>query len=387
MLDARGKLWDDLNARAIKISLTAGASKGSDATSLYEGDGEESDVLYDKQAERWVRDKPNCLSDFTGRPRLFEAAGDVTDKSILDVGCGEGYVARHLRRSGAGKVVGVDISDGMIKAAQGAESRQNLGGLTYATGSSTDLALTLVNNKDELGLTPAAKDAPTAHGNFDMSVAVFLFNYLSVAEMQNTMLQVYQLLKPGGAFVFSVPHPMMAGQHHTAGNAEFGFGGDGSYSGYFSSRDVSLPGVITKKDGTKLNVRMVHKTIEDYVSSIRKIGFALDRMIECTVTETHLKEDPSFFMPLKDLPLHIVFRVIKPEAVALPAAPADAAFELPSGLVVLHLATAALAFVLGAAIMRFTAAPEKSAPSRKGSFANTKDLVNDLITPDTHSAM
>ena len=29
-------------------------------------------AMYDKQATKWSRDEPRCLSDFTGRPRIFE---------------------------------------------------------------------------------------------------------------------------------------------------------------------------------------------------------------------------------------------------------------------------------------------------------------------------
>ena len=315
-------------------------------------------------------------------------------------------MARHLRRTGAQKVVGIDISDKMIAAAQATERKQNLQGLHYATGNSTDLVSVLEANSESLGLeTSAGKHIQ--YGGFQLAVAVFLFvrpppapapsplnphspsttrplprsngrlipprscsapcalvrckapvsaqlhtrshtdryrvgpsdlismhdcefrfvcvlqNYLTNDEMQLTMMQVYDLLLPGGAFVFSVPHPMMAGKHHKTGDsAEFGFGGDGSYTGYFSSRDVSLPGVITTKDGQKLNVRMVHKTFEDYFVAIRKIGFEFDSIKECHVTPEHLEADPTFFSPLVDLPLHIVFRVVKPvvnDAVCIPS--------------------------------------------------------------------
>ena len=140
------------------------------------------------------------------------------------------------------------------------------------------------------------------------TAARFLFNYVTIDEMASTMLEVRRLLRPGGAFVFSVPHPMMAGAHHESAHGAFGFGGDGSYSGYFSSRDVSLPGVITTRDGQRLNVRMMHKTFEDYFRSIRAAGLLIDAVVECAVTEAHCLEDPNFFGPLKDVPLHVVFR-------------------------------------------------------------------------------
>ena len=125
--------------------------------------------------------------------------------------------------------------------------------------------------------------------------------------------QVYDMLVPGGAFIFSVPHPMMAGKsgQQTAGGAKFGFTSD-EYTGYFSARDVAIPGEISTRDGKSLKVRMIHKTFEDYMGALTSAGFVLEELKECSVTEEHLKLDPTFFGPVSDLPLHAVFRCVRP---------------------------------------------------------------------------
>ena len=44
-----------------------------------------SKTMYNKQATKWVRTKPRCLSDFTGRPVVFEmlsATNIVVSKSF-----------------------------------------------------------------------------------------------------------------------------------------------------------------------------------------------------------------------------------------------------------------------------------------------------------------
>ena len=125
--------------------------------------------------------------------------------------------------------------------------------------------------------------------------------------------QVYDMLVPGGAFIFSVPHPMMAGKsgQKMAGGAKFGFTSD-EYTGYFSARDVAIPGEISTRDGKSLKVRMIHKTFEDYMGALTSAGFVLEELKECSVTEEHLKLDPTFFGPVSDLPLHAVFRCVRP---------------------------------------------------------------------------
>ena len=47
-------------------------------------------------------------------------------------------------------------------------------------------------------------------GLFDLSVAVFVLNYLTITDMDKTFKDVSLLLKPGGHFVFIVPHPFMS---------------------------------------------------------------------------------------------------------------------------------------------------------------------------------
>jgi ubiquinone/menaquinone biosynthesis C-methylase UbiE len=48
----------------------------------------------------------------------FAQAGDVTDRAILDVGCGSGVYAVDFARRGAGRVVGVDFSSNMLNLAE-----------------------------------------------------------------------------------------------------------------------------------------------------------------------------------------------------------------------------------------------------------------------------
>ena len=48
----------------------------------------------------------------------FERAGDVTGKTVLDVGCGSGVYSVDFARRGARRVVGVDFSENMLALAR-----------------------------------------------------------------------------------------------------------------------------------------------------------------------------------------------------------------------------------------------------------------------------
>lgn len=245
-------------------------------------------ALYNEASNDWQRSEPLLLSDFTARPFLLNWCEPTRDLNVLDLGCGEGYFARGLKKQGAGKVTGIDISEEMIRGAQAREASEQLG-IDYRQGLATDL------------------DAVPAQ-SFDICVAVFLFNYLDLKQTQHTMREVYRVLKPGGRFIFAVPHPSLA--FVTEKVAPFYF--DSAGKGYFSGRDCQFEGKIWRRDGKSVPVRSVHKTLEDYMSSLATAGFeTMPQLAELRATEEHLAQDPAWFGPLRDKPLHLAFQLRK----------------------------------------------------------------------------
>ena len=137
---------------------------------------------------------------------------------------------------------------------------------------------TLLSFPDPPRLCPSKLGSNFEIGLFDLSVAVFLFNYMTISGMNQTFEDVFSLLKPGeipslgpdtrnkttlthesslicifcncyiphscnslgGHFVFSVPHPFMASHN----SATFGFQGNKTDGSYFSMRDTCIEGHI-----------------------------------------------------------------------------------------------------------------------------------------------
>jgi SAM-dependent methyltransferase len=138
-------------------------------------------------------------------------------------------------------------------------------------------------------------------------LAMFLFNYLNVTDTAEVMKKAYTQLKPGGHFIFSVPHPSLAFLKQD--KYPFYFEKRG---GYFSGRNVLFPGEIWRRDGVAVGVQCVHKTFEDYFTALRYAGFiAMPEVHELHINEEHVALDPEFFTPLIDLPLHVAFKVKK----------------------------------------------------------------------------
>lgn len=245
--------------------------------------------LYDDNAAKWARNKPSSLSDFTGRPAVFELCGDVTALDVLDLGCGEGYCSRELMRRGAGSMLGIELSAEMVDIARQQEARLDQG-IEYQQGNAV-----------------ALPGVPSA--GFDLVTAVFLYNYLTAEQMQASFAEVYRVLRDGGAFVFSVPHPAL-GFIRTQHAAPFYF--DTLDAGYFSGTDRQFQGEIWRRDGTRLPVQMVHKTLSHYFEALGQAGFScLPEIRELGVRQEHMALDPDFFGPVQDIPLHLAVRIRK----------------------------------------------------------------------------
>lgn len=243
--------------------------------------------VYNANASKWLRLEPSSLSDFTARPLVFDACGELSGLSVLDIGCGEGYCARELKRRGAGDYLGIDLSEQMISAAQ-AQERQVPCGIEYQ-------CCNVVEFQPER--------------QFDLCIAVFLFNYLRVEDMQRVFAMVYDALCPGGHFIFSVPHPFFPFLH-TGQTAPFYFSSVGK--NYFSDINQQFEGEIWKRSGEPLHVQCVHKTFENYFSCLRQAGFSrMPELRELTVTDELVAIDEAFFSPLLNEPLHLLFKVPK----------------------------------------------------------------------------
>ena len=100
---------------------------------------------------------------------------------VLDVGCGEGQVARQAAAAGS-QAVGLDLT-----WVQLAEARRRAGGPRYVGGSGDLL--------------------PFRSGAFDAVVACLVFEHIE--NMDASMAEVGRVLVPGGRFVFFVNHPLL----------------------------------------------------------------------------------------------------------------------------------------------------------------------------------
>ena len=136
--------------------------------------------VYDSIANKYRESKWLLFRHFIERYSLMELLGDLRNRTVADLACGEGVYARQFKRCGASAVTGVDISEGMIALARAEERREPLG-CRYVQSD-------------------AAAFAPQEP--VDVVTAIYLFNYARTREDLDVLFRAcYLALRPGGRLV------------------------------------------------------------------------------------------------------------------------------------------------------------------------------------------
>lgn len=145
---------------------------------------------YDSISEEYRKSKFQPWRTHVESFSVFEVLGSVSGKSVLDLACGEGFYSRILKHHGADRVVGVDLSQGMINLARKQEIESPLE-IDYFAHDARDLEL---NEK------------------FDVVFAAYLLNYSqNLDDLVRMCKTIKWHLRPGGRFVSVNSNPNYTG--------------------------------------------------------------------------------------------------------------------------------------------------------------------------------
>jgi SAM-dependent methyltransferase len=168
---------------------------------------------------------------------------------VLDLGCGEGQIARLVASGGARRVVGVDAS-----AAQIDEARRRGGRAAYARASATGLPL------------PA--------GSFDAVVACLVLEHLD--DLDRALDEVARVLRPGGRFVMFVNHPLF----QTPGSGWIDDQVLDPPEQYWRVGPYLTEGVSVEEVDAGVRLPFFHRPLGRYVNALAERGLYVTRMLE-----------------------------------------------------------------------------------------------------------
>ncbi|MCB1038618.1 MAG: class I SAM-dependent methyltransferase [Acidimicrobiales bacterium] len=180
---------------------------------------------------------PLAADLLAGRPR------------VLDIGTGEGQVARLAVDGGATLVVGIDPTANQVD-----EAHRRGGGPVYARAGAHQL--------------------PFPDASFDAAVACLVFEHIEAVD--DAIDEVARVLRPGGRFAFFLNHPLLQTpssgwiDDHTLDPPE-------QYwrIGPYLVEDLSVEEV--EKD---VFIPFIHRPLSRYVNAMAEAGLVLRRMLE-----------------------------------------------------------------------------------------------------------
>ena len=196
--------------------------------------------------------------------------GDLAGKTVLELACGDGQSLLYLHKNGAGELWGVDLSEAQL-------------GRARAVLGENGVEAALIR-------TPMERCEGLPEGHFDLVVSVYGIGW--AADLGATFRRVRELLKPGGAFVFSWSHPI-----HKCVAAE---GGELVFKkSYFDESWYAV-----NVGGSTLN--LADRKLSTYLNTLIEAGFAVEKLVE--QTDESLLDGSDFAKKARLLPVTFVVR-------------------------------------------------------------------------------
>lgn len=230
----------------------------------------------DRMAERRDSAREGLLDDW-----MLEVLGDVSGRSVIDLGCGEGRFCRMLAARGA-RTLGVDLQPAFVEHASSASGP----GERYQLGDMQDLR-------------------GVADASFD--VAVSYISLVDVPDQAAAVREAFRVLASGGRFVVCDLAPMATATTRTDPWLRDADGRKVHYvlDDYTDEgpRDIPFP------SGHRITNH--HRMLSTTLNTFLHAGFRLRRLHEPVPTEEQLARVPANG-DLSRVPIFVIYDLIKP---------------------------------------------------------------------------
>jgi len=220
--------------------------------------------VWNDAAEAWI-DFVRTGKDYTrvglNNPATFDLIGNVKGLVVLDLACGEGFNTRELARMGS-KVTGIDFSEKLIEFARQEEAEENLG-IHYDVKDATNL-----------GRIPDSY--------FDLVTCFMALQ--DIEDYRKAISEVSRVIKPGGRFVFSIPHPCfetMTINGERVHSSERYFG-EVKYPIHWNMERLAEP----------FKTISFHRTLTAYFNALNRSSFYVSELVEPKLTEEAFHKYP-----------------------------------------------------------------------------------------------
>lgn len=181
-------------------------------------------------------------------PSILHLAGRLRGSSVLDVGCGCGFLTSSAARR-AKNILGIDISERMIEEAKHRHKRSNL--------SFRFISVELLAREEKK----------------QYDICLSNMSVITMPNLSSSIHAIATLLKAGGKFVFSIAHPCFWNFYRSdESRARFN---------YWNSHSVSAPFRITfDQKPLPVSTTYFHRSLTTYFNCLAKAGLQLEELLE-----------------------------------------------------------------------------------------------------------
>lgn len=182
---------------------------------------------------------------------------------LLDIGCGEGQVARMAAEINGMQVLGLDPAMSQVMVAA-----QRAGGPTYLQGSAAAL--------------------PAADASVDAAVACLVFEHIE--DLDAALAEVSRVLRPGGRFLFLLNHPLL----QTPGSGWIDDQVLDPPEQYWRIGPYLIEGDTIEQVENGVFIRFFHRPLSRYLNTASDLGLQLVRMEEPAPPAGFLDRAPEY---------------------------------------------------------------------------------------------
>jgi len=214
-------------------------------------------------------------------PYTLGQLGDVSGKSILDIGCGEGGYSRALAKAGA-IVTAVDCAESLIEYSKMQSDQEQLKISHYVR-----------NSNDLVGLADEA---------FDIVLSSMML--MDCEDFEGTIREITRVLKPKGYLFASVMHPCFSGMNikpQMIGNERKVVAEDYFHPSEWEEKITS---------DFKNPVIFRHRTLQEYVKAFVKCGLTIADLDEPVPTKEQA-ELSTRIARLNKIPMFLFLKLVK----------------------------------------------------------------------------
>jgi ubiquinone/menaquinone biosynthesis C-methylase UbiE len=201
--------------------------------------------------------------DAVNTPAFLDLLPDVTGKSGLDVGCGEGHNTRLFAERGA-RMFAIDVAPTFVRLAAEMETKEG-DAIRYAVASALEL--------------------PFASGQFDFATAVM--SLMDLPDHGLALREIHRVLRPGGFLQFSIMHPCFFPSHRRLLRTPQGNAYAVEVGQYFERVDGRIERWLFSaappeaKAGLKpFEIPVFHRTLAEWLNAVMQAGFVLEQVAE-----------------------------------------------------------------------------------------------------------